>query len=37
MRVFDFSFKRESLWILAFGLAPAVLGLIIMLVVLVLK
>jgi hypothetical protein len=34
MRLLDFSFKRESVWMLVFGVAPAIVGLLIMLVVL---
>jgi len=37
MKHLDFSFKRESFWMLAFAIAPAVLGLLIMLFVIVLK
>jgi uncharacterized membrane protein YeaQ/YmgE (transglycosylase-associated protein family) len=34
MKVFSFSFKREAVWMIVFSLAPAVIGAIIMLIVL---
>jgi len=37
MNLFRFSFKREAIWMLVFSLAPAVIGLLILLVVLLKK
>jgi hypothetical protein len=37
MKLFDFSFKREAVWMVAFSLAPALLGLCILLLVLLLR
>ena len=37
MRLLDFSFKRESVWMLVFGVAPAIVGLGIMLLVWILR
>jgi len=33
MKLTDFSFKREPLWILVFSLGPAALGLLVVLIV----
>ena len=35
--LFSFSFKAEAIWMLIFSLAPAVLGLLILLVVVLLR
>jgi hypothetical protein len=32
MKVIKFSFKREAVWMIAFGLAPVVIGLLILFV-----
>ena len=32
MKVIEFSFKKEAVWMLVFSLAPAVLGVLIMLI-----
>jgi len=37
MKPFTFSFKREPVWILIFSLAPAALGLLILLFVVMLR
>jgi hypothetical protein len=37
MKLIQFSFKREPIWMLVFSLAPAVLGLLILLLALLLR
>jgi hypothetical protein len=37
MKLLSFSFKREAMWMLFFSFAPAALGLLILLVVLLLR
>jgi len=37
MKLTDFSFKREPLWILVFSLGPAALGLLVVLVLTLLR
>jgi hypothetical protein len=37
MKVFNFSFKREAAWMIGLSIAPAAIGAIILLIVLLLK
>jgi len=37
MKVLGFSFKREAVWLLVFAIAPAVLGVLVMLIVLMFR
>ena len=37
MKLYQFSFRREPIWMLVFSLAPAILGLLVLLVVLLIR